>query len=216
MNFSKKNHEYQNINNNAMSKSKTNRSKHFQTTSIIRVAFLAMVLMLTSCKENKVSAQDKTNKKVEIPKMDIHTAVLEGNTDVIKQHIKAGSNINEKDSFGGSSPLISAALFGKTEIVQLLVDAGADLNIQNNDGSTALITAAFFCRPQIVEILLKNGANKTLKNNYKQTAYDSVSGSFSEVLEAYKVMGQMLGPLGLKLDFAYLEKTRPEIAKMLK
>jgi hypothetical protein len=29
-------------------------------------------------------------------------------------------------------------------------------------------------------------------------------------------MGQVLGPMGLKLDYEYIEKTRPEIAAMLK
>jgi hypothetical protein len=30
------------------------------------------------------------------------------------------------------------------------------------------------------------------------------------------MMGNALGPMGLKLDFAYIEKTRPEIAAVLK
>jgi hypothetical protein len=197
-------------------KSKTNRLNQLHFTKVIRITFLTMVLMLTSCKENKVSAQDKTNSKVANPKIDIHTAVLTDNREVVKQHIKAGSNINEKDKMGGSSPLISAALFGKTEIAIMLIEAGADLNIRNNDGSTALITAAFFCRPQIVKLLLEKGANKTLKNNYSQTAYDAVSGSFETVKPSYEALGKMLQPMGLKLDLQYLEKTRPEIAKMLK
>ncbi len=79
------------------------------------------------------------------PAVDIHTAVLKGDIKTIKQHIAAKANLNVKESFGGNTPLISAALFGKTEIAKLLMDAGAMLNIQNNEGSTALFTAAFFC-----------------------------------------------------------------------
>jgi len=41
--------------------------------------------------------------------------------------------------------LTTAAVFGKTEIALALVNAGADVNIINNDGSTPLHTAAFFC-----------------------------------------------------------------------
>lgn len=197
-------------------KSKTNSLNQSHITKLIRITFLAMVLVLTSCKDNKASAQDKTNSKVTTPKIDLQTAVLTNNLEVIKLHILAGSNINEKEPFGGSSPLISASVFGKTEIAKLLIDAGADLNIKNNDGSSALITAAFFCRPEIVKMLLEKGADKALKNNFDQTAYDSVSDSFDKVKDAYVIMGQMLEPMGLKLDFAYLQKTRPEIAKMLK
>ncbi len=29
-------------------------------------------------------------------------------------------------------------------------------------------------------------------------------------------MGKVLGPMGLKLDYAYIEKTRPQIAATLK
>jgi uncharacterized protein len=136
--------------------------------------------------------------------------------EALKQHIAAGSNINEKDPFGGSSPLISAAVFGKTEEAKVLIEAGADVNFQNNDGSTALHTAAFFCRPEIVRMLLNKGADKTIKNKYGATPYESVAGPFNDVKSAYDMMGKMLGPMGLKLDYPYIEKTRPEIAGMLK
>jgi ankyrin repeat protein len=96
------------------------------------------------------------------------------------------------------------------------MDAGADLNIQNNDGSTALITAAFFCRPEIVKMLLAKTANKTIRNKYGQTAYETVLAPFSEVKPVYDMLGNALAPMGLKLDYAYIEKTRPVIASMLK
>lgn len=134
----------------------------------------------------------------------------------MKQHIAAGTNINEKDPFGGSSPLISAALFGKTDIAKILIDGGADINFQNNEGSTALHTSAFFCRPEIVQQLLDKKADKSIKNKYNSTAYESVAGPYSELKSTYEMMQQMLGPLGLTLDYAYIEKTRPEIASMLK
>ncbi|AXY78583.1 ankyrin repeat domain-containing protein [Paraflavitalea soli] len=148
--------------------------------------------------------------------MDIHTAVVNGNMEVVKQHLAAGTDINVKDPFGGSSPLISACLFGKTDIATLLINAGADLNFRNNDGSTALHTAAFFCRPELVSLLLKKGADKAIKNKYGQTAYETVIGSFADAKKVYDMLGKMLGPMGLKLDYAYLEKTRPEIAVLLK
>ncbi|MEI9920714.1 MAG: ankyrin repeat domain-containing protein [Bacteroidota bacterium] len=160
----------------------------------------------------------KSDKKssVKAPDVDIHTAVVTNNLEALKQHIAAGTNINEKDPFGGSSPLISASVFGKPEAAKILIDAGADLNFQNNDGSTALLTSAFFCHPDIVKMLLDKGADKTIKNKYGQTAYDAVASPFPQVKDAYDMMGQILGPMGLKLDYAYIEKTRPEIAAMLK
>jgi ankyrin repeat protein len=157
-----------------------------------------------------------TPTSVKPPAVDIHTSVITGNIDALKQHIAAGSNLNEKDPFGGSSPLISAALFGKTEEAKLLLEAGADIDFQNNDGSTALLTAAFFGRPEIVKLLLEKGADKSIKNKYNATAFESVMAPWEAVKETYDMMGKMLAPMGLKLDYAYLQKVRPEIAAMLK
>ena len=184
----------------------------------IAITFLSTLLTITACNEKKESTQKTTVSKTRVspPKVDIHTAVMTDNIEALKQHIAAGSNLNEKDPFGGSSPLIIASLFGKTEMAKLLIEAGADVNFQNNDGSTALHTASFFCRPEIVKMLLNKGADKTIKNKYGSTAYESVAGPFADVKNAYDGLGKMLEPMGLKLDYAYLEKTRPEIALMLK
>jgi len=173
---------------------------------------LFLVGLGTSCTQTKSDVKGS----VSAPDIDIHTAVLSGNKEALLQHIKAGTNLNERDPFGGSSPLISAAVFGKTEEAKILIDAGADLNFQNNDGSTALHSAAFFCRPEIVKMLLDKGADKNITNKFGATAYVSVAGPFEEVKPTYDVMGKVLGPMGLKLDYAYIEKTRPQIATLLK
>lgn len=175
---------------------------------------LALIALASSC--NSQGSSQKKESGVKTPEVDIHTAVLTGNQEALKQHIAAGTNINEKDPFGGSSPLISAAVFGKTDEAKILIDAGADINFQNNDGSTPLHTAAFFCRPEIVRMLLDKGADKTVKNKFGATPALTVAGSFAESKNVYDMMGKVLEPMGLKLDYAYIEKTRPEIAEMLK
>jgi ankyrin repeat protein len=193
-------------------KTQINPMKSMTSTILCCALF---ILFACTTKEN-VAQTSSSQTKVKPPQVDIHTAVVTNNLDALRQHIAAGSNINEKDPFGGSSPLISAALFGKTEAAKILMDAGADLNFQNKDGSTALHTSAFFCRPEIVKMLLGKGANKTIKNNYGSTPYETVAGSFSQAKPIYDMMVQALGPMGLKLDYAYFDKTRPEIASLLK
>jgi hypothetical protein len=181
---------------------------------------LSVVLFLSAC----TSGQGKTNEDnteeakavVKAPGMDIHTATLLGDLDVIKQHIAAGSNLDEQEPTLGSSPLISAAVFGRTEVARALIEAGADVNLRNNEGSTALHSAAFLCRMEIVEMLLENGADKELLNNYGSTALQSVLPAFKDVKPIYDQFSKDLGPLGFKLDYAYVEATRPKIAEMLK
>ena len=170
-------------------------------------------LLFISCKQegNKVDQNESLN----LPESDPHTMVLSDDSLGIKAYIDGGGDLNVRDRFGGSSPLISAAVFGKTRMAEMLLKAGADINFQNNDGSTALHTAAFFCRPDIVQLLLDNNADTTIKNKYGATAYDNVSGSFDDVKEAYDMMGQALGPMGLQLDYEYIKSERPVIAEML-
>jgi len=188
--------------------------QHAKQKTVISTLLLTLMVIIASCGSKDSKAQNKASK--EAPSMDIHTAVVTGNLEVVRQHIAAGSDINQKDPYGGSSPLISAALFGKTDIAKALIDAGADINFQNNEQSTALHTASFFCRPEIVKMLLDKKADKTIRNKYNSTAYEGVAGPYKDVKGVYEMMQKMLGPMGLKLDYAYIEKTRPEIAAMLK
>jgi len=196
------------------------------TNKTIWISTLLVMLMTQGCSNENSSdnqaPQTNTNvpvteaNKPQAPAMDIHTAVISNNIEAIKQHIASGSDLNQKDPFGGSSPLITAALFEKTDIVKLLIEAGADINFTNNDGSTALHTAAFFCRPEIVKLLLANGSDKTIINKMGATAYDSVAGEFKTIKPAYDMLGQSLAPMGLVLDYDQLKKTRPIIAEILK
>ena len=150
-----------------------------------------------------------------LPSISIHEAAATGNLKAIKQHIAAGTNIDEREPTGGSSPLITAITFGKKEATLALLAAGADTNLKNTEGSTALHTAAFFCRTEIVKVLIEYGADKSIKNNAGFTAFDSVAAPFEDVKGIYDYFVKSLGPHGLKLDYERLKTTRPLIAKLL-
>ena len=150
------------------------------------------------------------------PAVGLHMAGIQGNLEVVRKHIQSGTDLNMSEPSGGSSPLITAAVFGKTEVALALIDAGADVNFKNNEGSTPLHTAAFFCRPKIVEALIANGADKTIKNNTGSTALESVTVPFELVEGIYNYFDKTLGPLGLEFDYEVIQKTRPAIAEMLK
>ena len=175
---------------------------------------------VTSSGNQGASAIEKTQpatsqSETSLPDIGLHEAVIKGDVEAVRQHIKAGSDLDEKDPAGGSSPLITAAVFGRTEIALVLIDAGADVNFQNNEGSTPLITAAFFCRVKIVEALLASNANQQIRNNAGSTALDAVAAPFEAVKEIYDYFQNSLAPLGLKLDYEQIRKDRPRIAAML-
>ena len=177
-------------------------------TKPIFAALLSFVL-LNGC--------GKPSPKLDPPNLSLHEAVLKGNLEAVQQHIAAGSDLDEKDPESGASPLITAAVFGEVEVAKALIAAGADVNHrQTSDGGTPLHTAAFLCHSEIVEDLLNNGANKNARNNNGHTALESVAGPFDEVMWVYVLLEEVLGPMGLKLDYKRIEAARPKIAEMLR
>jgi len=186
--------------------------------TITTVILALMLFTLVGCgnqdKSPRHSAESQTT--VSAPRVDLHSAVVIGDLEAIRQHVKADSDLNVLEPSRASTPLITAAALGKTEAAKILIDAGADLNYQNIDGSTALHTAAFFCSVEIVEALLEKGADKTLKNKTGKTALDIVELPFEDHKAAYDAIGAGLKPAGLKLDYDHLKTARPKIAEILK
>ncbi|MHC4584095.1 MAG: ankyrin repeat domain-containing protein [Planctomycetota bacterium] len=173
------------------------------------------ILIVTVFAVGGCPKQESSDNEQRPPRKSLHAAALQGDIDAIRQHIDAGSELNKKDVYG-SSPLIVAVTFGKTEAARVLIKAGADLEITNNEGAAPLHIAAFFCRAEIVKALLENGADKNALNKAGRTALETVSSPFENVIGIYDGIGKSLRPLGLKLDYERIKKTRPEIAEILR
>jgi ankyrin repeat protein len=92
-----------------------------------------------------------------------------GHVDTVLFLLKSGADPNSKDAgrlvenVGSLSALKVASMQGHNGILQLLLDAGADVNIQDsaaeNSGETPLISASKMGHIGIVRLLLKNGAD---------------------------------------------------------
>jgi NAD(P)-dependent dehydrogenase (short-subunit alcohol dehydrogenase family) len=163
------------------------------------------------------STADRTSSAAGAPPVvDIHAAVVGGDIGAVERYIEAGGDLNARDASGGSSPLIVAAIFGRPEIATALIEAGADLDHQNNDGSTALLTAALFCRTEIVEALLAGDADKSIANSNGSTPLDVATAPFELLVPVYDYFQGALGPYGLELDYDRLRATRPRIAELLR
>ena len=65
----------------------------------------------------------------------------------------------------GRTPLIIAAIHGHVKVVEMLLAAGADIEVKLwQDGYTPLIFAAFSGHEAVVRLLLEAGANKDATN----------------------------------------------------
>jgi ankyrin repeat protein len=72
--------------------------------------------------------------------------------------IRQGADINRQLSDGGETVLMSAAANGKTEVVGVLLENGADVNLKDDRGFTALTYAKIGNHDDVVELLRKHGA----------------------------------------------------------
>jgi hypothetical protein len=77
--------------------------------------------------------------------------------DIVKALLDAGANPNVRDRLEVQTPLMYAAAHGYTESVRILIDAGADASIVDNNGRTALMLAEEEGHDEIVDLLSSSG-----------------------------------------------------------
>tara|TARA_Y100000310_G_C20412469_1_gene682699 strand:- start:209 stop:838 length:630 start_codon:yes stop_codon:yes gene_type:complete len=109
----------------------------------------------------------------------------------VKLLIKHGAHVNIQDKCGDTA-LIKASLDNSVymrsdyevrhnikpmtkkcvKCMKTLLNAGADPNIQNNNGNTALIRASCYTsgQPEIIKCLIKANTNLNIQNKYGNTA----------------------------------------------
>ena len=75
--------------------------------------------------------------------------------------------------------LYHAVLHGNTEIAQMLINYGADVNAHSNYGRTPLFAAAYSNNPVMVEMLLKAGAAPSIHQPIYVEAYHNAEKAFS-------------------------------------
>ncbi|KAF4463661.1 Ankyrin repeat domain-containing 17 [Fusarium albosuccineum] len=93
-----------------------------------------------------------------------------GEPDILNHLIKAHADVNVRGGPNMSTPLINVATFFDESSIRAIIDAGADINLADEDGNTALMEAAQVGDAEAVQILLDKGADVLLKNHDNQNA----------------------------------------------
>ena len=139
---------------------------------------------------------------------DIWKAASTGNLNVVKRALANGMDANLKDPKSGDILLGTAALMGHTEIVALLLEHGADVNLRSKDGGTALHAAAFLGRAETVKLLLEHGADTTIRHNMGGTAIDGAKLN-------WLLTKGILSTMKIKVDAAEVKAGRKEVVKLI-
>jgi ankyrin repeat protein len=87
----------------------------------------------------------------------IFNAVMGGATSTVAALLADGVDPNV--TWNSVTPLITAASRGHVEVVNLLLDYGADIDAVNNSRYNALLAAASENRPEVVRVLIERGAD---------------------------------------------------------
>ena len=86
----------------------------------------------------------------------------------------------------GASALHVAAAKGYMKVMNLLIQAGMEVNIQDYDGWTPLHAAAHWAQREACELLADNYSNMELKNCVGQTPFDVADPDVLRLLEELK------------------------------
>ncbi|MEM9088744.1 MAG: ankyrin repeat domain-containing protein [Cyanobacteria bacterium P01_F01_bin.53] len=97
-------------------------------------------------------------------------ATLAGDVDTVRSLLQSDADPNAL--YNTNTALTYAARDGFTEISQLLLDSGAEVNWIDAEGVTPLILAAFKDHPELAELLLVHGADATIVDQWNRTALD--------------------------------------------
>ena len=82
------------------------------------------------------------------------------------------------------TPLMNAVYNGNTNIINMLLENGADINYTTDYGMTALMMAASFNQFEAAKVLLENNADTSITDEYGRTALDlAKSEDYKDIVE---------------------------------
>lgn len=88
----------------------------------------------------------------------LHYAALQGYHDCVQLLAVAGADLNAKTKNDGDTALHVSAEYGDLKTIEALIQAEADINLENDNGETPLFIAAMNGNLWSVERLLEAGA----------------------------------------------------------
>ena len=140
-------------------------------------------------------------KKPEDFEPDIFIAAKEGKLSSVQYLIeKEGINVNKqakkyygnKTIYKGDTALHIACENNHLQIVQYLIEKGANIEIQDCGGKTSLHFASLYGNTEVVKYLVSKGANKNAKTKNGKTPYDIACNSYNSDKSQINIIQSLL------------------------
>jgi ankyrin repeat protein/L-ascorbate metabolism protein UlaG (beta-lactamase superfamily) len=94
---------------------------------------------------------------------DIHDAVQQGNLTKTQSLITKDPALLKSKTEDGRTPLHVAVMGGHKELMEYLIQEGANIDALDKDGRTPLLNAIMFKKQELAHILVEKGANVKIK-----------------------------------------------------
>jgi ankyrin repeat protein len=120
-------------------------------------------------------------------------AAGKGETAMVELLVRAGADTEGRNYFHRSTALHAAAYMKHDSVIEMLLNAGADINATSKEGATALCCAAFLGNSRTALLLLEHGAEANVAPRCDKDPLGSAVNYnnavlFSALLEAGAVM----------------------------
>jgi len=132
-------------------------------------------------RQKQTTIPEKKNEKGETP---IIPACAKGNVKLVLSLLKQGHSVDAGDALGWTA-LHEASNYGHVDIVNVLLDHGADINNRGGpccEGITPLHDAAACGHLEVIDCLLDRGANPLVRTNKGETPLDSLIACRNRVI----------------------------------
>jgi len=128
------------------------------------------VLLLGGCIQTHADPrQDLRDRGLEFTPAGFIDAVERGERDTVRRYLDAGMPADSRDG-DGRTALTQACFYGRNRIVDILIRAGADLNLRGVRDYPPIVAAAAFQHFHIVRRLGEEGADLDLYDEMGRTA----------------------------------------------
>ena len=127
--------------------------------------------------------------------------------------------MNTQTEYGWTA-LMSAVRNNHVESADILVQSGADVNVQKKDGSTALLLLqpGYQHQVKLFKILISTGADVNINDNTGKSVMQNVLRYFRKTIENVKLLyaaGANVNMVDINTDTAALHGERSEILKLM-